>query len=92
LYDPNGEYSFTKGFSYVALIALVAGALPSIPGFLAQVKVVNPATIGTFWVRLYDYAWFVGFGVAFGVYLLGRALTSPAGSSAMLEQPKAAVD
>src|SRR5215475_1180437 len=39
LYQADGEYRYTNGFSIVALIALVAGALPSLPGFLVQVKV-----------------------------------------------------
>src|SRR5437660_3132073 len=33
LYQPDGEYRFTNGISIVALIALIAGALPSLPGF-----------------------------------------------------------
>src|SRR4029079_12431926 len=32
LYQENGEYRFCGGFSFVALIALAVGALPSLPG------------------------------------------------------------
>src|SRR3989475_8151987 len=38
LYDPDGEYRFCKGFSIVALVALILGVIPSIPGFLVQIK------------------------------------------------------
>lgn len=76
LYDLEGEYRYTKGFSWVAMVALVAGVLPSLPGFLVQVKVVPDGAVSAFWVGLYHYTWFVGFGVAFGVYLLGRKLGS----------------
>src|SRR5207253_1190928 len=38
LYDPDGEYRFCKGFSIVALGALILGVIPSIPGFLVQIK------------------------------------------------------
>jgi NCS1 family nucleobase:cation symporter-1 len=78
LYDLEGEYRYTKGFSWVAMVALVAGVLPSLPGFLVQVKVVPEGAVSAFWVGLYHYTWFVGFGVAFGVYLLGRKLGSGA--------------
>lgn len=72
LYQLDGEYRYTRGFSVVAMVALVAGVLPSLPGFLVQVKVVREGAVSAFWVGLYHYTWFVGFGVAFGVYLLGR--------------------
>ncbi|MDH4477079.1 MAG: NCS1 family nucleobase:cation symporter-1, partial [Verrucomicrobiaceae bacterium] len=78
LYDLEGEYRYTKGFSWVAMIALVAGVLPSLPGFLVQVKAVPEGDVSAFWVGLYHYTWFVGFGMAFGVYLLGRKLGSGA--------------
>jgi NCS1 family nucleobase:cation symporter-1 len=78
LYDLEGEYRYTKGFSWVAMVALVAGVLPSLPGFLVQVKVVPEGAVSAFWVGLYHYTWFVGFGLAFGVYLLGRKLGSGA--------------
>ena len=47
--------------------------LPNIPGFLVHVKLISPASVPHFFVALYDYAWFVGFGIAFVVYLLLRA-------------------
>jgi NCS1 family nucleobase:cation symporter-1 len=78
LYQLDGEYRYTRGFSVVAMIALVAGVLPSLPGFLVQVKAVPEGAVSAFWVGLYHYTWFVGFGVAFGVYLLGRKLGSGA--------------
>ena len=65
LYHP-GPYSFTKGFNLRALVALVLGIIPNIPGFLGTVGVIDP---GTFWMKLYTYAWFVGFGLSLGIYL-----------------------
>jgi NCS1 family nucleobase:cation symporter-1 len=82
LYKPDGEYRFTNGFSIVALLALVAGVLPSVPGFLVQVKVLKAENVLPFLAHLYSYAWFMGFAVAFGVYLAGRKLTSPSKGSA----------
>jgi NCS1 family nucleobase:cation symporter-1 len=76
LYQANGEYRFTGGFSIVALIAFVAGALLNLPGFLVHVKAVSENSVPKLLDDLYHYAWFVGFGVAFVVYLAGRKLSA----------------
>ena len=77
LYQKDGEYRFTGGFSIVALIAFVAGALPNLPGFLVHVKALSEDSVPKLLADLYHYAWFVGFAVAFVVYLAGRRLGSP---------------
>lgn len=70
LYSETGRYSFKNGFNRHAIIALLAGILPNVPGFLLQVKVVD-ATVFPAWLsELYHYAWFVGFFVSGVVYLL----------------------
>ncbi len=74
LYDPNGEHSYTRGFSIVALIAFAVAVLPSLPGFLSQVHLIDGVGLSPFLLGLYNYAWFVGFGVAFVVYLILRKL------------------
>jgi NCS1 family nucleobase:cation symporter-1 len=76
LYQPQGEYRFTKGFSLVALVALVVAILPSLPGFLVQVKLVKTESIPPALADMYHYAWFVGFLVAFAVYLAGRKIAA----------------
>ncbi len=72
LYQEDGEYRFTNGFSIVAMIALLAAILPNLPGFLANVKLIEAATVPHFFIALYDYAWFVGFAIAFTLYLALR--------------------
>jgi nucleobase:cation symporter-1, NCS1 family len=74
LYDPDGEYRFTNGFSIVALISFVVGVLPSLPGFLVNVNLLSAADVPAFLAQLYDYAWFVGFALAFAVYLALRKI------------------
>ena len=74
LYDPHGEHSYTNGFSVVALIALIVAVLPALPGFLAQVHLIDGTGLSPFLLGLYNYAWFVGFGLAFSVYLALRKL------------------
>ncbi len=74
LYSPAGAYLYSGGFSWVAIVALLAGALPSLPGFLANIRAVDAAHVAPFLLSLYNYAWFVGFGLAFAVYLALRKL------------------
>ena len=74
LYQADGEFSFTNGFSIVALLALALGALPSLPGFLVNVKWLAADSVPPALAHLYNYAWFIGFATAFLVYLAGRKL------------------
>lgn len=69
LYRADSEYRYTNGFSIVAIVSLIIAILPNLPGFLVTVKLVDPASVPAFFVRLYDYAWFVGFAIAFTIYL-----------------------
>jgi NCS1 family nucleobase:cation symporter-1 len=64
LYRNHGRYA---GVNSIAIIALVIGVLPNIPGFLANVGLYS----GTgFIVNLYNYAWFIGLGLSSLVYYL----------------------
>ena len=55
--------------SNVAIGAFALGVLPSLPGFLATVKLIDGAHVAPFLLGLYNYAWFVGFGLAFAVFI-----------------------
>jgi len=69
LYRRGGRYEYAGGVNPVAIVALLAGVLPNVPGFLAQ---AFPASFGNVLPALrglYSYAWFLGFGVAAVVYL-----------------------
>ncbi len=74
LYSTAGEYRYSAGTSWVAVIALLAGALPSLPGFLVNVKLVDAARVPVFLLSLYSVAWLAGFAIAFVVYLILRKL------------------
>ncbi|CAN5519075.1 NCS1 family nucleobase:cation symporter-1 [soil metagenome] len=71
LYKQDGPYWYREGFNPVAILALAAGIAPCVPGFLGVIKVVEVAAI---WSELYQYAWFLSFGVAFAVYAVGMKL------------------
>ena len=68
LYNTKGIYSFSKGFNTKAILALIIGILPNIPGFLSTIKVVDMDYFPSFIIGLYNYAWFVGFGISGFVY------------------------
>jgi len=59
LYLRNGAYEYSSGFNWRALIALAAGAGTALIGLA-----ISPLR------TLYDYSWFVGFAISFGVYYM----------------------
>jgi NCS1 family nucleobase:cation symporter-1 len=73
LYRHQGRYWFVAGFNPLALIALAAGIAPCVPGFLAT---INVAKVDEIWTKMYDYAWFISFGVSFIVYVSLTLLVS----------------
>lgn len=70
LYRPLGEY---RGVNVIAVVALVVGILPNLPGFLASVHLAEG--VSPFFTDLYVYAWFTGTLLAGTIYLAGAKLT-----------------
>jgi len=67
LYRRGGIYEFSSGVNWRAILALAAGCAVAFVGLVyAPVRV------------LYDYAWFVGFGVSFVAYFLLMPANKPA--------------
>jgi len=66
LYRPNGRYA---GTNWVAIVALAVGVAPNLPGFLSSAKIVTG--LPAFFDTIYPYAWFSGFAIAAGIYLMG---------------------
>ena len=81
LYRRDGEYRYSGGFNLIALLALVLGIAPSVPGFLGTVGALDQASVGPFLMSLYSYAWFIGFGVALAVYWIGMSMKSARGDA-----------
>jgi len=77
LYRSRGRYAYHGGFSGVAIAAATLAILPNIPGFLVTIKVLPATAVAPFFVSLYHYAWFVGFFLAFVLYLALRAFFPP---------------
>jgi NCS1 family nucleobase:cation symporter-1 len=70
LYDAKGVYAFTGGFNRKAVVSLLLGILPNVPGFLVTVGAVSADRLPGWLVGMYGYAWFTGFIVAGGSYWL----------------------
>ncbi|MEX1113834.1 MAG: NCS1 family nucleobase:cation symporter-1 [Akkermansiaceae bacterium] len=73
LYRVEGIYRYSGGFSWAALGAFALAVLPNLPGFFVQVGWAE--NVPVFFKMLYPQAWFTGFGLAFGLYLLFRKLS-----------------
>jgi NCS1 family nucleobase:cation symporter-1 len=69
LYSMKGRYTYASGFNPAAVIALLVGILPNVPGFLTTVHLVSKENVWPWLSDLYNYAWFVGFIVSGIVYL-----------------------
>ena len=69
LYRPTGRY---RGINRVAILALVLGIIPNVPGFLKSAHVIGGAE--NIFDTIYVYAWFIGFLVAGSIYLAGMSL------------------
>jgi NCS1 family nucleobase:cation symporter-1 len=67
LYTREGLYWYQGGINPCAIIALIAGIGPCLPGFIGKIAGLD---VGAFWARLYDYAWFVSFGAAMVTYFV----------------------
>jgi NCS1 family nucleobase:cation symporter-1 len=70
LYRHDGQYGFKNGFNSKAIIALLLGILPNVPGFLITIKLISPDVVPAWITNLYHYAWFVGFFVSGILYIL----------------------
>ncbi|HRG91940.1 MAG TPA: cytosine permease, partial [Chitinophagaceae bacterium] len=77
LYSFKGRYQYSNGVNMNAVLALLIGIIPNIPGFLVNIKVLPDDLLPTAITNLYNYAWFVGFLVSGLVYLTLMKNDSP---------------
>jgi nucleobase:cation symporter-1, NCS1 family len=70
LYSKTGVYSYSNGINWAAVIALLAGIAPNVPGFLSTIGAIGADTLPGWLTQLYHYAWFVGFFMSGAVYFI----------------------
>jgi NCS1 family nucleobase:cation symporter-1 len=74
LYRRMGCYQYRAGINWMAVAALVLGVAPNLPGFLGALGVLDAPAWA---MAVYNWAWFVGFGLAGGVYIIGMRILDP---------------
>ena len=72
LYSHSGLYQYKNGFNIAAIVAMLLGILPNLPGFLLQIKLIESDLFPQWVSHLYNYAWFIGFfvsGILYWVFM-----------------------
>lgn len=91
LYREDGEYAYGgNGINPRAMVALAAGILPNVPGFLA-VASNGAIDVPALFDSMYTYAWFNSLLIAGAVHVALTALRPPAGAGVPVAAPAAAV-
>ena len=78
LYRRGGVYEYSNGVNWTAIVALVLGIAPNIPGFLVALGAVSATSVSSVWPAIYNWAWFVGFGISVAVYYAGMTFSARA--------------
>lgn len=75
MFRSHDTYRYRRGWNPVAMVALILGILPNVPGFLEAAGVVDqvPAVFSS----IYTYAWFVGFFLSGLFHVVGTRLVPP---------------
>jgi NCS1 family nucleobase:cation symporter-1 len=75
LYRRDGRYRYGSGTNAVAVIALILGVLPNIPGYLAVSGFVD--SVPWIFKASFDFAWFIGFFISGLIYAIVMGRKSP---------------
>jgi NCS1 family nucleobase:cation symporter-1 len=70
LYERNGEYEYSNGWNFNAIVAFALGVLPCLPGYMVVSGILNATSVAAFWVDLYSFGWFLSLFLAGGYYFL----------------------
>ncbi|MBB5206911.1 NCS1 family nucleobase:cation symporter-1 [Chiayiivirga flava] len=77
LFEEHGVYSYRGGWNPAAIVALVLGVLPNLPGFLHAAFPASFAGVPDIFKTIYTYAWFVGLGISGLIYLVWMRASIP---------------
>ncbi len=70
LYEPEGRYSYFKGWNMQAVAAVALGIAPNVPGLLHAVAPESFPAFSGLWSSIYSFAWILGLLLALTVYVL----------------------
>jgi NCS1 family nucleobase:cation symporter-1 len=74
LFKTSGIYHYDHGVNWCAVLAVALALMPCIPGFVDKVTsggvLRDDTNAGAVFARLFDYSWFVTFGLAFVLYFV----------------------
>lgn len=83
LFKTEGEYSYSSGFNWRAIVALVVAIAPVVPGFIrAATTPGGQISSPNFLDSVYNYAWFVTFAIGFALYFILMQAAPPKENSA----------
>lgn len=83
LFKTEGEYSYSSGFNWRAIVALVVAIAPVVPGFIrAATTPGGQISSPNFLDSVYNYAWFVTFAIGFVLYFILMQAAPPKENSA----------
>jgi nucleobase:cation symporter-1, NCS1 family len=86
LFRENGLYSYRGGWNPVALLAMLLGVLPTLPGFLNSAFPEMFPGVGDSFKQIFAYAWFIGLAIAAVVYGIGTFVNAARSDSAAASQ------
>jgi NCS1 family nucleobase:cation symporter-1 len=79
LYQRGGEYEYSNGWNWKAVLAFALGVLPCLPGYLAVSGLIDKASVAPILLSLFDFGWFFSLAVAGVIYgLTARPAAAPA--------------
>lgn len=68
LYRRGGDYEYSGGWNLRAVVALLVGVLPCLPGYLVVSSLVDKASVAPALVTLFNFGWFFSLAVSGAVY------------------------
>ena len=88
-YGEGGEYWYTNGYNWRALVAVAAGVIPVLPGFLHAATTKGGVIADPdFFDQLYRYGVFVAFGLAAITYVALARVSAPGIASTIPTCPR----
>ncbi|GAB2235816.1 hypothetical protein Droror1_Dr00026257 [Drosera rotundifolia] len=80
----RGEYYYSGGYNLIAMVSLVAGILPVMPGFLNNVGIIK--SVPNVFLHIYNNAWFFGFfSAGFLHWFLSCLVEKPTGENEVID-------